>query len=124
MASRNANSAAAGRDVPLVAVHTWQEPGPFPAELGPPIDRAVLEVREQRVLAESLAGWCTKLPDVDVRRLVVRGPAAVVLVGQSRRAQLVVVGARGRDVFSARLLGSVSHALIGHAACPVAVVRT
>jgi nucleotide-binding universal stress UspA family protein len=115
--------AAAGRDVPLVGVHTWQEPGPFPPELGPPIDYDVLEAREHRVLAESLAGWCTKLPDVDLRRLVVRGPAAAVLVEQSRRAQLVVVGARGRDVFSGRLLGSVSHALIAHAACPVAVVR-
>lgn len=50
------------------------------------------------------------------------GDAAGVLVELSERAQLVVVGARGRGGFLGRLLGSVSSALPAHAKCPTAVV--
>jgi nucleotide-binding universal stress UspA family protein len=68
-------------------------------------------------------GWAEKYPDVDVRRSTVRGGAATVLKHQSHRAELLVVGSRGRGGFSGLLLGSVSQAMIHHAACPVAVVR-
>ncbi|WP_120004204.1 universal stress protein [Nesterenkonia muleiensis] len=50
------------------------------------------------------------------------GDAAGVLVELSERAQLVVVGARGRGGFFGRLLGSVSSALPAHAKCPTVVV--
>ena len=50
------------------------------------------------------------------------GDAAGVLVHHSSRAQLAVVGARGRGGFVGRLLGSVSSALPAHAHCPTVVV--
>lgn len=58
--------------------------------------------------------------------LVVRaGRAATVLadVAREQRADLLVVGNRGRGPTRAALLGSVSAALVDHAPCPVLVAR-
>lgn len=49
--------------------------------------------------------------------------ARQVLVEASRRAQLVVVGDRGRGELAAALLGSVAMSVVAHARCPVVVVR-
>ena len=61
-------------------------------------------------------------PTVDVEREVRRGDARRVLIRESEHASLVVVGSRGRGGLEGLLLGSVSHATLHHAACPVAVV--
>lgn len=110
------------RRAPLLAVHVWSDAmiDPIAAHA---IDWAALALEAQEVLAERLAGWGEKYPDVEVGRRVVRDNAASTLVEMSVGAQLVVVGSHGRGPWRGALLGSVSQALLRHSSCPVAVVR-
>ncbi len=52
----------------------------------------------------------------------VSGLAAQELVAASSGSDLVVVGSRGGGGFARLLLGSVSHQVVSHAACPVVVI--
>ncbi len=114
--------AATARGAELVAVHAWW-PTLLDESLGPMMDWNAVAIEETAVLAERLAGWGQKYPDVPVRREVVRAGAAAALVAASRAAQLVVVGSRGRGNASGLLLGSVSHSVLHGSHCPVAIVR-
>ena len=116
--------AAARREVPLVAVHAWTD-SVFEAAVAPLLDWDAIEADERRVLAERLAGWGEKYPDVEVRRVVVQDRPAHALIEQATAdgAQLVVVGSHGRGSAAGLVLGSVSHAVLHHSPCAVAVVR-
>ncbi|MEV0330230.1 universal stress protein [Micromonospora echinospora] len=116
---------AARRGTELVAVHAWLHPAPLgPGDVLPLVyDLDALAAEEERVLAQAVAGWAERYPDVPIRRRLVRGAPARALVEESESAQLVVVGARGRGGLAGLLLGSVSHAVLHHGRCPVAVVR-
>jgi nucleotide-binding universal stress UspA family protein len=80
--------------------------------------------RQAEDLLEHLLGELGELLEgVDVQRTVVEDRnAAETLVELSDGADLLVVGSRGRGGFSSLLLGSVSHAVVLHARCPVVVV--
>jgi nucleotide-binding universal stress UspA family protein len=114
--------AAAVRQAPLRAVHVWSDtildPNVTPVELWDS-----LAEEHQLLLAERLAGWAGKYPDVAVQRVVERDRPSRVLVAESAHAQLLVVGSRGRGGVAGLVLGSVSHALVHRADCPVAIVR-
>ena len=112
--------AAAARGVTLSAVHAWAVPVGVPVVASA---HATLAASEAEVLAERLAGWGEKYPEVAVERVLLHGSAGRVLVEQSETAQLVVVGSRGRGGAASLLLGSVSHAVVHRAHCPVVVVR-
>jgi len=113
--------AAGFRGVPLIAVHTWWDLLVDPAVT--PLAWEAIEADKSQFLAERLAGWAGKYPDVRVERLITRDRPAHALLEQSRHAQLVVVGSRGRGTASRLLLGSVSNAVLHKAHCSVAVVR-
>lgn len=110
----------------LVAVHAWTD---LPMHAMEPVrgwaeDWEDIRRRGQRLLGESLAGHAERHPGVVVRRTVSLGrPARALLDAADDGAALLVVGSHGRGTLGRLLLGSVSHAMIYHAPCPVAVVR-
>ncbi|CPZ36386.1 Universal stress protein [Mycobacteroides abscessus] len=117
---------ASMRDAELIAVHVWNDVPPgyvFAYTAWARMDWAAEEQRQAEVLAERLAGWGEKHPNVKVRRVVAMGNPAEVLLRRAQHAQLVVVGSRGRGDVGGFFLGSVSHALIHKAACPVLIAR-
>jgi nucleotide-binding universal stress UspA family protein len=117
---------ASFRGTGLTAMHVCNAPSLDAPGVPVPIDLVAEDVvdAELRALAESLGGYRDRYPDVDVRQFVVHGKAAPALVTASVGAHLLVVGSRGRGGFRSLLLGSTSHALLHHAYCPVAVVRS
>jgi nucleotide-binding universal stress UspA family protein len=115
---------ASWRDVDLVVVHVWSDvsAGTFEA-LPLDFDPRSLEESEDALLSEQLAGYRERYPDVTVhRKIYIDGPRSH-LRAWSEKAQLLVVGSRGRGGFTGLLLGSIGNALLREAHCPVMVVR-
>ncbi len=115
---------AAVRGTPLTALMAWTDflvDGARGSRLT--VDWAQVEDEHRRLLAERLAGWSEKYPDVSVTRIVVRDRPVRALVEAARDAQLLVIGSHGVGGVRGMLLGSTSQALIHCAPCPLAVVR-
>jgi nucleotide-binding universal stress UspA family protein len=119
---------ASSRHIGLTVLHALHEPyfdlpgkgGPVPTS----IQLAELQADQRRSLSEHLAGWQDKYPDVDVKPEVVLQSPAGVLVAASTGAELLVLGSHGHGgPHSVMMLGSVTHAVLHHAHCPVAVIR-
>ncbi|GDY33907.1 universal stress protein [Gandjariella thermophila] len=114
------------RGAPLIAAHTWTD---YTSDVDYAMARMALidmdqvETEQEAMLAERLAGWQEKYPDVAVQRVIARDHPAHFLLEQATAAQLLVVGSRGRGGFTGLLLGSTSQALIHHAACPLLIAR-
>jgi nucleotide-binding universal stress UspA family protein len=111
---------ASWRGVDLVAMHAWSD-----AEVSdlPSLELSDIQSVAEEALAERLAGWRDRYPDVRVSRIVVFDQPARHLLEKSESAQLVVVGSHGRGGFVGMLLGSVSTAIVHAAHTPVIVAR-
>ena len=110
---------ASRRGVDLIALHTWLTSTDDFIGVGWP------EVRAQadETLAERLAGWQERYPDVVVRRVVKMDNPARELLLLAESAQLLVVGSHGRGGIAGLILGSVSSVVVQSARIPVIVAR-
>ncbi|KOU49251.1 universal stress protein [Streptomyces sp. WM6378] len=114
---------AGTRGSALDAVHAWRSPvrrRTAPAAA----DKAAGDTPEGTAAAEldeALRAARIGHPDVPVRPDTVEGPTHRVLVDRSAAADLLVVGAR-RNKGLGLQLSRTCHAVLHHAACPVAVV--
>lgn len=113
---------ASSRGIGLTAILASAGPE-FDTSAAPPDEWEAAAKEEQTLLTGVLADYRAQRPGVDVVEKVVWGDPAAVLIDESRGAELVIAGSHGRGGFAGMLLGSVSHALLHHAHCPVAVVR-
>ncbi|OXM45414.1 universal stress protein [Amycolatopsis alba DSM 44262] len=117
---------ASARDAELIAVHAWGHVGgsrSFGDSLGNYEWELVAESARNRV-AGQLAPFRDSHPDVKVQQVAVRDDPRQELLRWSVKAQLIIVGSRGRGGFRGLLLGSTGQALLHHAACPVLIART
>lgn len=113
---------AASRGAPLTVVHCfWDSES---AVHGPALVNGEGE-RYQEVrlaVAETLAGFGEKYPDVTVRVELARGLADDVLLELAHTHEVAVVGTRERSPLGDLVLGSVAGALVERATCTVIVV--
>jgi nucleotide-binding universal stress UspA family protein len=115
---RFAFEAARRRAAPLRVIHAVAG---VPGGAGSP-DAGALTERERGLIA-ALRPWHGKYPEVAATGTLVEGRAGSELVRAAAGASLVVVGRRARDRRGGGThLGAVTHAVLHHARCPVAVV--
>ncbi|WP_435593247.1 universal stress protein [Nocardia sp. bgisy118] len=107
---------ASERGVEVIAVHTWSEFYRYES-------RAEMQTEAEALLAEGLAGYGEKYPEVPVTRIVTEDRPARSLLREAATAQLIVLGSHGRGAFPGMTLGSVTHAVLHRAECPLLVVR-
>jgi nucleotide-binding universal stress UspA family protein len=113
------------RKARLHVVHAWEVflPPALLSGVGGPRG-GTLEITSEATawVAAQMAPWRQKYPEVEVLEDAVNGSPGRVLVGASARADLVILG-RGSPQDSGHLrTGTVTHAVLNHAHCPVAVV--
>lgn len=112
---------ASRRQVPLRAVLCWHPDllasMSWRAEPPPPDE-------VDAWLADEVAGWQQKYPDVRAYPEVIREHPTAGLLLASAAQHLLVVGSHGHRALTGTLLGSVSQGVLHHASCPVAVVPT
>ena len=110
---------ASRRGVELVAVHTWMNSADFGVDVVH--DGAAAQAEEE--LAQRLAGWGERYPDVVVSRVVGQDNPAHRLLAASEGAQLLIVGSHGHGGFAGLLLGSVGSSIVHASRIPVIVAR-
>lgn len=108
----------------LRAVHAWSPSPRWYADGSPQADAAHERDQHQQVdqLQQVLAPLLDVYPGVEVVPATRVGGPAAILSDEARRAGLLVVGRHDRKHGGVGHLGSVAHAVVHYARCPVAVV--
>jgi nucleotide-binding universal stress UspA family protein len=123
-AAELAAESAERRRLDLELLHAFVWPLIYPPLLTEPHERPILPRARARALLDTAASAVTlHHPRLPVRRTLVDGHAAGVLVDASRRASFLFVGHRGVGGFTELLTGSVGINVTTHGYCPVVVMR-
>lgn len=114
------------RGCPVHVVRAWSithapRPADVPPGIVPPIDAYEEAVRAE--LASDVRRAVGAGPGVPLELHPVYARAEEALVAASGRAELLVVGSRGRGGVTGLLLGSTSEHVVRHADCAVVVLR-
>ena len=121
-ALRWAASTAQARGAELHVVTSWTFPaipwGPYQ----PPLSAQEFAQGAHDVARAEIRSVLGAEGEDAVSLEVLQGAPSLRLLEYADRAQLLVVGSRGRGGFAGLLLGSVSQHLAEHARCPVVIV--
>ena len=114
---------------PLHIVHAWVYPYAYGhrVTISEPVELVKLDASHllDHELSELRARKSTGDGDgVEVHAQLIEGSPTEVILRESKDADLIVVGSRGRGGFLSLMLGSVAHQVSNHASCPVVVVRS
>ncbi|MFI5763432.1 universal stress protein [Streptomyces sp. NPDC051563] len=116
---------AARRGCALRVIHAWSPPPVVGSGYSYGLDLGVQEEIGRGIATavdEMIRPWCEKYPSVTVAPEVFIGQSAIQLVDASKGAALVVVGRRIRRSAYGTHIGGIAHAVLHHAAAPVAVI--
>ena len=79
--------------------------------------------RGQKILDEALKSLQGEGLEVEIELLEGPTAEAILRVAEARKADLIILGARGLGTFAGLVLGSVTQKVLHNAKCPVLVVR-
>lgn len=114
------------RGCPIRAVTCWSLPALYGVDVVAIVGLDPVEIERQTadMLAKTVAAAIGERANPPViEQVVVGGLASAELIAQSKGAEMIVVGSRGRGGFLGLLLGSTATQVIHHAECPVVVCR-
>ena len=116
---------ARARGARLRIVGVWTYPLVYGGPEGaiPPMGFQDMSGEMETMLKALVAERSEAVGDLDVTTVVHEGACAPILLDEAERADLLVVGSRGRGGFKGLLLGSVSRHCAYHSPCPVIIVR-
>jgi nucleotide-binding universal stress UspA family protein len=108
----------------VLILHAWHPTTVVADRYGymPPPSAESMDAAEVAV-GRVVDGLRTTHPDIAVESEIFYGAAERALTDAADNASLVVVGSRGHHAVGEVLMGSVGHALLHHAHCPIAIVH-
>lgn len=112
---------AAALDKSLEAISTWDFPAMIDAYYTADWN---FDEDAAKTLAAAVDDAFAGQPPDGLRQTVLQGPAARLLIEQSRGAYMLVLGSRGHGGFVGLFLGSVSSVCATHAHCPVLIMHS
>lgn len=125
LAAQWAAQEAKARDLPVLLAAAYIVPQFLYAE-GMVPSRAMFEELEEQAqgfIDDAAAAIREVTTEVELMQQLHEGSPISMLLELSKEADMVVIGSRGLGGIAGALLGSVSASLVGHAHCPVVVLR-